>query len=746
MAVNVYSTSGTTENLSRHEMLNWVNDCLQSAFTKVEQLCTGTAYCNFMDMLFPGSVALRKVKWSTKLEHEYIQNFKVLQEGFLKMGVNKVVPVDKLIKGKFQDNFEFLQWFKKFFDANYDGRPYNALSARGEESMPPADGTTKAKGTKDPVTRRAPVTAAASERVAKPGVLSTAIFIFLKELEMEHANLAKERDFYYGKLRDIEILAQNCAEAGEGMNAETVLEMLYATEEGFASPEEGEAAAGNTDETRMSSEESDFLACVMEKMKMSGFYGEIQKVIKAETMRMVLFENGQKDDAKLADIDNFVRTKCGRLYFDAFCDFLVQYKLFNTTKTLLAELGLCQELGDKKHEYCNFPELFASESGMNLLNTVGGGSASSDVLSNSRCNTNSQFADSSVFSTFPVKSLSQTSNDAINDDASRSGKPEWRNFEQIYSKLEGRGKIAPPNLSANIPPPDEEQISVDESTASSGPKKMDLFSFPELKGKVQPEKGNANLAIDHLLKELSIDEAESDTVEECGKASDDSIAKDMEFGKSNYSDNSDDHSVALYKDDHFQLHSSMIKAILVFNNHGKPRLLKFYEAYPEETQQQIVRETFLLLSKRDDNVCNFLECGSLVGGSEYKLIYRHYATLYFVFCVDSSESELGILDLIQVFVETLDRCFENVCELDLIFHADKVHYILNEIVMGGMVLETNMNEILTRVNEQDKIEKQEGGIVTAPARAVTAMKNMNLSQQIKDIRLPDLPSLSNFKF
>ena len=36
------------------------------------------------------------------------------------------------------------------------------------------------------------------------------------------------------------------------------------------------------------------------------------------------------------------------------------------------------------------------------------------------------------------------------------------------------------------------------------------------------------------------------------------------------------------------------------------------------------------------------------GGSDYKLIYRHYATLYFVFCVDSSESELGILDLIQV--------------------------------------------------------------------------------------------------
>lgn len=67
----------------------------------------------------------------------------------------------------------------------------------------------------------------------------------------------------------------------------------------------------------------------------------------------------------------------------------------------------------------------------------------------------------------------------------------------------------------------------------------------------------------------------------------------------------------------------------------------------------------------------YLFC-SLIGGADYKLIYRHYATLYFVFCVDSSESELGILDLIQVLVETLDRCFENVCELDLIFHVDKV--------------------------------------------------------------------------
>lgn len=28
--------------------------------------------------------------------------------------------------------------------------------------------------------------------------------------------------------------------------------------------------------------------------------------------------------------------------------------------------------------------------------------------------------------------------------------------------------------------------------------------------------------------------------------------------------------------------------------------------------------------------------------------------------------------MMTVFVEALDKCFENVCELDLIFHSDKV--------------------------------------------------------------------------
>ena len=148
----------------------------------------------------------------------------------------------------------------------------------------------------------------------------------------------------------------------------------------------------------------------------------------------------------------------------------------------------------------------------------------------------------------------------------------------------------------------------------------------------------------------------------------------------------------------------MIKGIIIVNNHGKPRLVKFYQSVTsEEKQQHVIRRIFQQVSQRPDSFCNYLEGSIPEWGDNIKLIYRHYATLYFVFAVDQQESDLGILDLIQVFVEALDKCFENVCELDLIFHSDRVHYVLDEIVMGGMVLETNINSILQAIKDQGKM-------------------------------------------
>ena len=75
----------------------------------------------------------------------------------------------------------------------------------------------------------------------------------------------------------------------------------------------------------------------------------------------------------------------------------------------------------------------------------------------------------------------------------------------------------------------------------------------------------------------------------------------------------------------------------------------------------------------------------------------------------STESPLALLDLIQVFVEALDRLFENVCELDLIFNFETLHACLGEMIVGGVVIETSLDKVVSGVREQGKVTKRRDG-------------------------------------
>ena len=78
-----------------------------------------------------------------------------------------MIPVERLVKGKFQDNFEFVQWFKKFFDANFDGRDYDSLGMREGQPL----GT--ATGKKAPAMSKPRTTAPARVPASRPAPART---------------------------------------------------------------------------------------------------------------------------------------------------------------------------------------------------------------------------------------------------------------------------------------------------------------------------------------------------------------------------------------------------------------------------------------------------------------------------------------------------------------------------------------------------------------------------------------------
>ncbi|KAL6103860.1 mapre2 [Pungitius sinensis] len=263
MAVNVYSTSITQETMSRHDITAWVNDLVSLNYTKVEQLSSGAAYCQFMDLLFPGCISLKKVKFQAKLEHEYIHNFKLLQASFKRMNVDKIIPVEKLVKGRFQDNLDFIQWFKKFFDANYDGKEYDPVAARqGQDAIPPPDpgeqifnlpkkshhaaSSPTAGGSRSSSTTPKIATPTSRPSSAKkiPTIATPIPAKGEKELEAQVTHLTeqmetlksalegveKERDYYFSKLREVELLCQDQGEENAPF-VDQLMEVLYATDE-----------------------------------------------------------------------------------------------------------------------------------------------------------------------------------------------------------------------------------------------------------------------------------------------------------------------------------------------------------------------------------------------------------------------------------------------------------------------------------------------------------------------------------
>lgn len=93
----------------------------------------------------------------------------------------------------------------------------------------------------------------------------------------------------------------------------------------------------------------------------------------------------------------------------------------------------------------------------------------------------------------------------------------------------------------------------------------------------------------------------------------------------------------------------MIHFALLFSRQGKVRLSKYYKPYSQKERAKLVKEVTSQILARPSKLCNVVEHRNL------KLIYKRYASLYFMLAVDDEENELITLEMIQHYVEILDR-------------------------------------------------------------------------------------------
>ncbi|WVR07438.1 hypothetical protein IAU60_004479 [Kwoniella sp. DSM 27419] len=145
----------------------------------------------------------------------------------------------------------------------------------------------------------------------------------------------------------------------------------------------------------------------------------------------------------------------------------------------------------------------------------------------------------------------------------------------------------------------------------------------------------------------------------------------------------------------------MLNYVMLVSRQGKVRLAKWFQTLPNKTKAKIVKDVTQLVLARRTRMCNFLEY------KDTKVIYRRYASLFFITSISPGDNELVTLEVIHRYVEVLDRYFGNVCELDLIFNFQKAYAILDELIIAGEMQETSKKAVLKIVAQSDAIEEAE---------------------------------------
>ncbi|KAG7355946.1 AP complex, mu/sigma subunit [Nitzschia inconspicua] len=138
-----------------------------------------------------------------------------------------------------------------------------------------------------------------------------------------------------------------------------------------------------------------------------------------------------------------------------------------------------------------------------------------------------------------------------------------------------------------------------------------------------------------------------------------------------------------------------ISFLLMVNKQGQTRLSSYYEWISLIERNALESEIIRKCLSRSEFQCSFVEYRG------YKVVYRRYASLFFIVGTklskdgnDNPENELGLLEFIHNLVETMDKWAGSICELDIMYSLELIHFLLDEMVQNGHIVESNKMNVL----------------------------------------------------
>ncbi|TVY21661.1 AP-1 complex subunit sigma-1 [Lachnellula arida] len=199
-----------------------------------------------------------------------------------------------------------------------------------------------------------------------------------------------------------------------------------------------------------------------------------------------------------------------------------------------------------------------------------------------------------------------------------------------------------------------------------------------------------------------------------------------------------------------------INYLILLSRQGKVRLAKWFTTLSPKEKAKIIKDVSQLVLARRTRMCNFLEYkgwrimwryeASADGlSADSKIVYRRYASLFFIAGCNSTDNELITLEIVHRYVEQMDKYYGNVCEVcwapilgpyysfrlytdnrlvghrmsyppllqrsridkPQIFNFQKAYFILDELLLAGEMQESSKKNVLRVISAQDSIEDTE---------------------------------------